>query len=104
MYTVIKYNCLHQTRTVQCTSCINIIVSPHLSQFLAMMLHAVRRLVSPALARSASTLILVEHNGSTINPATLNTVTAAKKLGGPIHALVAGDACQAVCVLKSCLV
>ena len=100
MYTVIKYNCLHQTRTVHPV----LIVSPHLSQFLAMMLHAVRRLVSPALARSASTLILVEHNGSTINPATLNTVTAAKKLGGPIHALVAGDACQAVCVLKSCLV
>jgi len=59
-----------------------------------MMLHAVRRLVSPALCRNASTLVLVEHNGSTVNPATLNTITAAKKLGGPVHALVAGDACQ----------
>jgi len=58
------------------------------------MLHAVRRLVSPALCRNASTLVLVEHNGSAVNPATLNTITAAKKLGGPVHALVAGDACQ----------
>lgn len=58
------------------------------------MLHAVRRLVSPALCRNASTLVLVEHNGSDVNPATLNTVTAAQKLGGEIHALVAGDNCQ----------
>jgi len=58
------------------------------------MLHTVRRLVSPALGRYASTLVLVEHDGSKVNPATLHTVTAASKLGGPVHALVAGDACQ----------
>lgn len=59
-----------------------------------MMLHTMRRLVSPALGRCASTLVLVEHDGSAVNPATLHTVTAAKKLGGPVHALVAGDTCQ----------
>ena len=63
------------------------------------MLHTVRRLVSPTLGRFASTLVLVEHDGSAVNPATLNTVTAASRLGGPVHALVAGDACQEVCLL-----
>lgn len=53
-----------------------------------------RKLLSTSLKRYASTLILVEHNGVDVNPATLNTVTAAKKLGGPIHALVVGDSCQ----------
>ena len=55
-----------------------------------------RKLLSTSLKRYASTLILVEHNGVDVNPATLNTVTAAKKLGGPIHALVVGDSCQEV--------
>lgn len=31
-----------------------------------------------------------------MNAATLNTVTAAGKIGGPVHALVAGDSCAAV--------
>ena len=53
--------------------------------------------MSPTLGRFASTLVLVEHDGSAVNPATLNTVTAASRLGGPVHALVAGDACQEVC-------
>lgn len=61
-----------------------------------MLRYAVRRLATPALARNASTLLLVEHDGVAINAATLNTVTAAGKIGGPVHALVAGDACAAV--------
>ena len=61
-----------------------------------MLRYAVRRLATPALARNASTLLLVEHDGVAVNAATLNTVTAAGKIGGPVHALVAGDACAAV--------
>lgn len=66
----------------------------YISYNLGMMLNCVRRLATPVLCRNASTLILVEHDGNAVNAATLNTVTAAKKLGGPIHALVAGDSCQ----------
>jgi electron transfer flavoprotein alpha subunit len=44
-------------------------------------------------------LVIAEHNNATLNPATLNTVAAATKLGGDIHVLVAGhnagDAAQA---------
>lgn len=35
-------------------------------------------------------LVIAEHNNQTLNPATLNTVAAATKLGGDIHVLVAG--------------
>ena len=38
-----------------------------------------------------STLILVEHEGGEIRPATLNVVTAASQLGGEVHLLVAGS-------------
>ena len=38
-----------------------------------------------------STLILVEHEGGEIRPATLNVVTAAGQLGGEVHLLVAGS-------------
>ena len=48
--------------------------------------------------RNASTLVLVEHNGVSVNAATLNTITAAKKFGGPVHALVAGDSCAQVII------
>lgn len=44
-------------------------------------------------ARFASSLVIVEHNDATLNPATLNTVTAAKQLGGDITCLVAGTNC-----------
>lgn len=37
-----------------------------------------------------STLILVEHEGGEIRPATFNVVTAAAQIGGDIHLLVAG--------------
>jgi len=38
-------------------------------------------------------LIVAEHDNAGLRPATLNTVTAAGRLGGEIHALVAGSDC-----------
>jgi len=43
--------------------------------------------------RNASTLIVVEHNDNELTPATLHSVTAAKKLGGDVACLVAGTNC-----------
>jgi len=40
-----------------------------------------------------SILVIAQHDHNSINPATLNTVEAAKKIGGEIHILVAGKAC-----------
>jgi electron transfer flavoprotein alpha subunit len=40
---------------------------------------------------SMSVLIIAEHDNATLKPATLHTVTAAQKLGGDIHILVAGQ-------------
>ena len=42
-----------------------------------------------------SNLVLVEHDGTEVKPATLNTVAAAKAAGGDIHLLVAGSGCGA---------
>jgi electron transfer flavoprotein alpha subunit len=39
-----------------------------------------------------SILILADHDNGQLVPATLNTVTAARQIGGEIHVLVAGDA------------
>jgi electron transfer flavoprotein alpha subunit len=41
-------------------------------------------------------LVIAEHDNSTLKSATLNTVTAAARIGGEIHLLVAGSACAAV--------
>jgi electron transfer flavoprotein alpha subunit len=41
-------------------------------------------------------LVIAEHDNMSLKAATLNTVTAAKKLGGEIHVLVAGSGCAAV--------
>ncbi len=41
-----------------------------------------------------SILVLAEHDHSSIKPVTLNTVGAAKALGGDIHLLVIGSACD----------
>lgn len=41
-------------------------------------------------------LVIAEHDNKTLKPSTLNTVSAAKKIGGDIHILVAGQGCQAV--------
>ena len=40
-------------------------------------------------------LVIAEHDNQSIKAATLNTVTAATKLGGDIHLLVAGTGCGA---------
>ncbi|MEH6344761.1 MAG: FAD-binding protein [Bermanella sp.] len=40
-----------------------------------------------------SILVIAEHNNSAINGATLNTISAAKAIGGDIDLLVAGEAC-----------
>ncbi|KAF5100252.1 hypothetical protein D0Z00_001354 [Geotrichum galactomycetum] len=51
----------------------------------------------PTLARSVrlnrllSTLTIIEHSGGVLAPSNLNTLSAAKQLGGPITALVAGS-------------
>src|SRR3546814_17813240 len=42
-----------------------------------------------------STLIVAEHDNTTLKPATLNTVTAAAQLPGETHLLVAGSGCAA---------
>jgi electron transfer flavoprotein alpha subunit len=40
-------------------------------------------------------LVLVEHDNQTVKPSTLNTIAAAAKLGGDVHALVAGHNAKA---------
>lgn len=41
-------------------------------------------------------LVIAEHNNATLNPATLNTVAAAQKIGSDLHVLVAGHNAQSV--------
>ena len=41
-----------------------------------------------------TTLLIAEHDGATLQSATLHTVTAAQKIGGEIHVLVAGSSAQ----------
>ncbi|HSV29287.1 MAG TPA: FAD-binding protein [Candidatus Omnitrophota bacterium] len=43
-----------------------------------------------------SVLVIAEHESGALKPATLNTVTAAAKIGGDIHVLVAGSGVGAV--------
>jgi electron transfer flavoprotein alpha subunit len=43
-----------------------------------------------------STLVIAEHDNSNLKPSTLNTVAAANAIGGPVHLLVVGSACQVV--------
>jgi electron transfer flavoprotein alpha subunit len=42
-----------------------------------------------------SILVIAEHDNSSLNVATLNSVTAAQAIGGDIDLLVAGEGCQA---------
>ena len=37
-----------------------------------------------------SSLVIAEHDNSSIKPSTLNTITAAAQCGGDVHVLVAG--------------
>jgi len=46
--------------------------------------------VVPSFIRNQSTLVLVEHDGKKVLPATRHALTAAKKVGGEISCLVAG--------------
>lgn len=41
-------------------------------------------------------LVIAEHDNKALKPSTLNTVSAAKKLGSDMHVLVAGQGCSAV--------
>jgi electron transfer flavoprotein alpha subunit len=41
-------------------------------------------------------LVVAEHDNAALKPATLNTLGAAKQIGGDVHVLVAGQGCQAV--------
>jgi len=41
-------------------------------------------------------LLIAEHDNQNLKPATLNTITAALKMAGDIHVLIAGDNCTAV--------
>ncbi|WFD22682.1 Electron transfer flavoprotein alpha-subunit [Malassezia equina] len=50
---------------------------------------------------NANTLLFVEHKKGAINPATLSALTAAQKLGGEIHALVAGSPSEAKSVAEA---
>ena len=43
-----------------------------------------------------SILIVAEHDNKSLNPATLNSVTAANAIGGEVHILVAGHNCAGV--------
>jgi electron transfer flavoprotein alpha subunit len=42
-----------------------------------------------------ATLVIAEHDNASLKGATLNTVAAAKAIGGDIHVLVAGSKCAA---------
>ncbi|RLV94866.1 hypothetical protein DV515_00012990 [Chloebia gouldiae] len=48
------------------------------------------------LRRCQSTLVVAEHNNESLTPITLNTITAAQRLGGEVSCLVAGTSCDKV--------
>lgn len=67
-------------------------------------LQAARRALACAAGmglRSLSTLVLAEHQGGQLQPNTLNTLTAARQLGGPVTMLVAGDSPAAAAAAAS---
>jgi len=43
-----------------------------------------------------SILVIAEHDNAALNPSTLNTLSAATRLGGDVRLLVAGSGCSAV--------
>lgn len=52
---------------------------------------------APRLCRNASNcLVLADHNGDSVNPATYSSISAAKQLGGEVTALVCGPDCSKV--------
>jgi electron transfer flavoprotein alpha subunit len=42
-----------------------------------------------------TSLVIAEHDNSSIKPSTLNTVAAAAKVGGDVHVIVVGSGCEA---------
>ncbi|CCG81167.1 Electron transfer flavoprotein alpha-subunit, mitochondrial [Taphrina deformans PYCC 5710] len=50
-----------------------------------------QRLSTLRHSNALSTLAIIEHQNGTVQPATLTAITAATKLGGSIHALLAGS-------------
>jgi len=54
------------------------------------------RLIHHCNRRSASTLVLAEHNGEKLNPITLNTITAAKQLGHEVSLFFVGKNSEAI--------
>ena len=42
-----------------------------------------------------TTLVVAEHDNAALKPSTLNTVTAAARIGEPVHVLIAGHQCSA---------
>ncbi|KAF5911488.1 hypothetical protein HPG69_000780 [Diceros bicornis minor] len=62
--------------------------------FRAAALGQLRRAAS--LLRFQSTLVIAEHANDTLTPITLNTITAARHLGGEVSCLVAGTKCDKV--------
>lgn len=46
---------------------------------------------SRSLHRLLSSLTVIEHSAGTLAPSNLKTLTAAKQLGGPVTALIAGS-------------
>ena len=49
-----------------------------------------------ALRRLASTLAVLEQREGKLNHGSLSAITAAKKIGGPVHAFVAGSSIKPV--------
>ena len=50
-----------------------------------------------------SILVVVEHDNQAVNVATLNTLAAARQIGGDIHLLVAGEKCGAAAAAAAAL-
>jgi electron transfer flavoprotein alpha subunit len=48
------------------------------------------------MEKNMTILVIAEHDNKTLKASTLNTVSAAKKIGGDIHVLVAGKGCSDV--------
>ena len=48
---------------------------------------------SSSSLRSASTLVIAEHDNSALAPITLNAITAAQQIGGDVVCFVAGENC-----------
>src|SRR3990167_3934811 len=50
-----------------------------------------------------TTLVIAEHDGSQLDPSTLNLLGAALQIGDPVHLLVLGMGCAAVAQAAACL-